>query len=643
MRCGRGRALVLGLAFTAAPLLAVATPGSAQVPPDTVVVDTAVVADTLRRDTVPPTDTLGPRPRGAVPDSVSADTIFYNLPALDGIGRAGWAQGVWVWERDDLRSSGALTLADLLADVPGVIPLFGGDHGTPVGVTAFGVGGGRVRVLRDGFEVVPLEGGVTDLARVGLVGISRVRVERAMGELVIRLDGLEHDDGRAYSLIEAGTGDQNTNFFRGTFADPVALGGSAGIGLERVDARGARGDEPGNVTGSWLRYQLHRGNEAGLAVDFRRVGSESAATMYASPVTRTDVTVRGRTRLGGGVTAEAYWGKSSHDVEDEDTAYALEGGSRSQFGARAGVVRGPLSAGAAWRRFGGDGLPSSRLDLEGAVDEPRAGGVAASFGRASWSGAATSAARVRGWTRPVLGLSLFGSWESGTYGARSLPVSGPPVADSAAEEPPDTVAPAPLFRVSDGNARRLGAQWTWGSLALAGALLEMEVDSLLPLGLEPDRGQPVLPGGSRSGWEVWGRLPTPWEPLTLEGSLQQWDEGWSYLPRRTYTAAISFHDVYLASENFEWWWTVGVRGHDPMTVRQVVGLETDEEGRVVGPELATVPFYQNWYLRMQIRIVSMHVFVGWDNFAVRRDLQSYPGRLLPITRAVYGIRWTLWN
>ena len=84
-------------------------------------------------------------------------------------------------------------------------------------------------------------------------------------------------------------------------------------------------------------------------------------------------------------------------------------------------------------------------------------------------------------------------------------------------------------------------------------------------------------------------------------------------------------------------------GNQLPTVRQVVGEEADEEGNVVGPELAGVPFYQNWYVRMQIRIVSVRVFIGWENFAVRRNLQNYPDRLLPITRAVYGLRWTLWN
>lgn len=602
--------------------------GAGQVRPDT------VRADVPRTDTIP-ADTL-------TADTLAADTVFHNLPRVDAGPPPGWARGVWEWDRDEIQASGALTLADLLADVPGVLTMLAGDQGTPVAATAFGVGGGRVRILRDGFEVLPLEGGMADLARVGLEGISHVRAERSLGELVVLLEGLEYDDGRPYSLVEAGTGDQNNNFFRGTFADPSAMGGSIGVALERLDARGARGDEAGSVTGSWLRYQLHRGDAAGLALEFRRVGSESAATLYASPVTRTDLLVRGRARFGELVTGEAYWGKSTHDVQDDGAAYKLEGGTRSQMGLRALVERGPAYAQGSYRRFGGDGLPSGRLDLAAGADLPAFGGIAAELGRASWPGTSTSSKRLRGWTRPVAGLSLFGSWESGTLGARTFPVMQ--AADTAdAESQPDTAASEPLFRITDRTAKRAGAMWAWKDYAVSGARLDLEDDSLLPLGIEPDRGEPALAGGSRSGWEVWARVPMPVEGMRLEGFVQQWDEGWSYLPRRTYGGALSFHRTYLESGNLEWWWTIGVRGHDPMTVRQVVGRQLDDQGQPVGPELASVPSYQDWYLRLQLRIISLRIFIGWDNFTVRRDLQNFPDRLLPITRAVYGIRWTLWN
>lgn len=646
-RAPLGAALAAVLALVSAPLAA-----AAQEPPD------SIRADTLRADTLPPAlapDTVpggDPGSLGARGDSVSADTIFYNLPRLEPPGPSGFAAGVWSWDRDDIQALGVLTLADLLAHAPGVLPLQAGDFGNPVAVTAFGLGGGRIRVLRDGFEVLPLEGGVADLSRIGLAGLGRVRLERGLGEVVVHLEGLEFEDGRPYSMVEAGTGDLNTNLFRGTFANPTALGGSVALALERTDSRGARGNEEGNVTGTWLRYQLHRGDRAGLALDFRRVGSESAAEPYPSPVTRTDWTVRGRAELLPGVRGEAYWGKSTHKVEDVRDLWAAEGGSRSQMGLRIAADGRGLFARGAFRRFGGEGLPSNRFDVSAGADLPAVGGLEAGLSRSAFPDATASARRVRAWTRPLLGLSLFGSWEDGTFGARTFPLqselpeddgSGDGTEDEAEPVEPGDPTP-PAARLSERTATRVGALWSWGDVALSGARLRIEADSLLPLGFVPDRGQPALGGGVREGWEAWGRLPLPiLEGLRLEGTYQQWDEDWSYLPRRSYRGALVFHRTYLESGNLEWWWSLGVRGHDPMSVRQVVGEALDEEGNPLGPELAGVPFYQNWYASLQLRIVTVHLFLGWENFTIRRNLQTVPDRLLPITRAFYGLRWTFWN
>jgi len=625
--------------FLAVLLAALPGPLRGQVPPDT------LRPDTLR------VDTLGPAPRlpgDSLPptDTVEADTIFYNLPSLDHRPANGWESGAWSWDHDEIEASGATTLVDLVETVPGMVALRAGDYGSPQAVTAFGLGGGRIRVFRDGFEVVPLGGGSTDLSRVGLGGITQVRLERSPGEVRIYLYSLQFDDGRPYSLLEAGTGDLNTNLLRGTFANPTALGGDISLALERADSRGARGNAPGNVQGTWLRYQLHHGNTAGIALDFRRMGSAADDTVYAAKVTRTDLTIRGRAVLPWGVTAEAYWGRSQHDVEDVGAAYATEGGRRSQLGVRAAWEHEGLFAEAAYRHFGNVGLPSGRLDLSAGGERTDLGGFVAEVDRAGWEGTSTSARRLRAWSRPFLGLSAFGSWDSGTYGARTLPLLDvtPPPDTTSTEPPPTQEEPPPDFRVTDRTASRLGLQWAWRGVVLSGARLRIRADSLLPVGIEPDRGQPALAGGQRRGWEAWARLPLPiLDGLHIEGSYQEWDEAWSYMPRRIYSGAAVFHRTFLETGNFEMWATVGVMGHDPMTVRQVVGELTDDQGNVLGPELAEVPFYQSWYGRLQLRIVTVRVFVGWDNFTIRRNLQDFPGRFLPITRAFYGVRWTMWS
>jgi hypothetical protein len=59
--------------------------------------------------------------------------------------------------------------------------------------------------------------------------------------------------------------------------------------------------------------------------------------------------------------------------------------------------------------------------------------------------------------------------------------------------------------------------------------------------------------------------------------------------------------------------------------------------------LETVPFYQNWYGHITARILTVRLFFTWENLAVRRNLQTFPGRLLPPTRSFFGLRWDLWN
>lgn len=632
--------LVLGVAFAMA---LIPLSGMAQERPDSIRPDPLVV-DTLELDL----DTLSV---AAVEDSVSADTIFYNLPRLDGEIPAGWSRGVWAWDHDDIMASGAVSVAELVAEVPGILTLLGGDYGTPTALSAFGSGGGGFRVIRDGFEVTPLTGGVPDLQRIGLGGVHHVRLERNAGEMVIHLRSFEFEDGRAYSLVEAGTGDLDTNIFRGTFADPVALGGSVALAIERVDTQGPRGDEAGNRNGTWLRYQYHRGDDTGLALDFRRMGSQTDVSDYVSPVTRTDWTIRGRHRLTQDLVVELYTGNSTHAVEDVRDEYLTEGGSVSQTGLRLSFDRGGLWTRGAFRMFGGD-LPASRFDVSAGLSRSAVGGLSGRAQRASWSGTSTSARGIQAWTEPFYGLSLFGSWESGTYGARSgplrdivLPVD---TTEMETEEPPvDSMVveeTLPLFGLTERTASRIGAQLTWGRATVSGALLKLESDSLLPLGLEMDRGQPLLPGAERSGWEVWGTVPVPiMDGLRIKGSLQRWDAAGPYLPEQIYKGGFEFHKVLKESGNAELWWALGVRGRDPMTIHSVAEERLDDETGETSFDYTTVPFFQSWYARIQIRIVSMRIFIGWENFARRSNLQDFPDRVLPVTRSFYGIRWTLWN
>ena len=606
----------------------------------TLVVAFAPLGAQQRPDTLPVPDTLVGRP---LPDTVPDSLRFYRVPELDRRVPAGFATGVWLFEREDLLATRALSLADLLVDVPGIIRLRGGDYGVPETVTAFGLSGGQIRVLWDGFEQIPLDGSVTDLARVGLGGIESVRVERHAGELRIELTSMRNFDPRPSSLIEAGTGDANTNFFRGTFIHPRTLGGSLGFTLDRVDTNGAGGggSEKGSRTGGWLRYTRHWGDDVAVSVEARRMRSVAEVTAYPGEGERGDWVVRGSWRPAAGLVVQGYTGGS--------TLTGLEVGgrlpvdrSRNQHGATADLAVGVVRASAAVRLFGGAPTPSNALDLSAVAELPELGGASVSLSRESWDGDGAVLTRLVAWSRPVAGVSLFASRESGQRGVVLYPRSPlvPVVPDSGEVEIPE---PVPGHRLTDRTSLRVGTTLAWRGFEVSGARVTLDTDSLPVLGLPMDRDGVVMPGIERTGFEVATRLPLSFllNGLSLSGVLTAWDEGARYLPKRAYQAGFVFHNRYLPTGNLELWGSLGVEGRDPMLVP--VGdpaLPEPASGEVLP---VTVPFSQSWYALIQVRVLQLRVFVAWENFTARRNNQDFPDRLLPIFRAHYGIRWYLWS
>ena len=88
----------------------------------------------------------------------------------------------------------------------------------------WGWSGGGMRLYYDGVEHLPMEGSVPDLSRVALSGLERVRVVRRAGGVDVLLFRRVHGDKRPHSLVEAGTGDQDTNVLRATFSLPPSAG-----------------------------------------------------------------------------------------------------------------------------------------------------------------------------------------------------------------------------------------------------------------------------------------------------------------------------------------------------------------------------------------------------------------------------------
>jgi hypothetical protein len=637
-----------------------------------------------------PPDSLGPDSLALeLPDSLTAegDTLgvdslpppIRNLPDFGRFGGDDDPGVIGRWEAGDLLGARATTVQELLETLPDGLPVRGGDYGTPENVVAVGMGGGRVRVFTDGVEELPLDGSVVDLSRIPLVGIGRVTVRRGGGELRIELESERADDDpRPMTRISAGTGDLETNVFRGVFLHPSAFGGAFGVGIERLDTRGRGGQEEGTLRGVWLRY-LRPVGAFTLAAELRRgTVTNPIPSIGATESTRNTWTVRARAGEPGGLRGEVYWSETGLELDGGQDGSGAELRAarldRTQIGARGAWDR-TTDAWSLWargeaRRFGGDdrralpprldsiladggsgdpgARPDDRLDLDLGFEVEGLGGAAARLGSDGWDDGRRQVAGIRAWTAPVFGVSLFGSHDRGERGWRPTFLRLP--ADSAAA---DSVAaqfaPQP-GRFTDLESTRLGARVALGPLDVRGAWLSLRTDSVFPLGTA-DRGGldardgAAFAGDDVTGFEVEGRLALPLlDGLAVVGALQQWEEEGVYRPERIYRGGLDFANTYYETGNLEIRASFLVEGRDSMLVAVAdpdFVASPDDPDAIPGP--ARVPFYQSWNAYLQIRVVTVRIFVQWENFFGRRVLQDVPGRTMPGVRATYGVRWTFRN
>jgi hypothetical protein len=239
---------------------------------------------------------------------------------------------------------------------------------------------------------------------------------------------------------------------------------------------------------------------------------------------------------------------------------------------------------------------------------------------------------LHAWTGSFLGFSAFASYADAMKGAAIYP----PVRSLPPEGIEEDEVDAATYRISDLTTYRAGASFNWRSVSLGGAWLRLEPDELPPLGNVLDRAGPVTLGDVFTGWEASAQLPLPVDGFTLSGWVQHWNDEARYFPRTSYQGSIDFHDAFLDTRNLEVWGAFGVRGRDPMLVPSA-------QAPAGTPIIARVPFYQSWYTDLQVRVLTVHLFIRWENFTLRQNLQDYPGRVLPYTRSVYGVKWVMWN
>lgn len=644
--CKPGR-VILALVLTAASAGAQEPPDTMQALSDSMPQDSAAAADSLASDS-------------AEVDSLAPPPVFPSLP--DPVPE-GFPSGIWEWDRNELLSARGQTLWELLSDIPALLTVRSGDFGSAVAVFPVGYSGGAIRLYYDGVEHLPLEGSIPDLARIPLSGLERIRVVRRPGGLEVHLFRYVHSDAQAFTLVEAGTGDLDTNLVRATFSFPRVLAGKASVAIERLDTQGR--DMPGAVTGAWFRYSLHRGDNAGIRFETRRVAADrDIFTESPGTVSRSDWTLQGIWAPAQGVLTEAWGTGGSVSTGDSTALFPFLAESRGQYGGRLSAHRGPVWGRATVRFNDAAGLPGRDLSAELSAVSERWAGANARIRRELWDDRTGGGYDLSTWVTPVSHVTLFAERGSGTRSVpylSPLPPEEPEDTTTVTEEKPDSTETGPAGRFTERSGTRLGARARWRDIELSVARMSAEADSVWPTQLLFDRNGLVVSQPHRRGWEMAGRVPLRPRGLYFTGEVQLWEAADSvevlYFPDHMYRGSLSFHRVFRESGNFELWVDLGVHGRAPMNVPLGVppGINTaavevsaavptaharDDEPELV-PDI--VPFYQNWYFRLQMRFLTLNIFATIDNLTLRRNNQDVPGRLLPGTRSFYGVRWTFRN
>ncbi|MGI8617775.1 MAG: hypothetical protein ACR2L6_01635 [Gemmatimonadaceae bacterium] len=173
----------------------VVPPASEQPIPPKEPADTAVRADSAKRDTV------------------KAGIGRIRTPATYDIGPQ------YRWNREAMFASGALTVTDLLARIPELTVFRSGWIATPQTVAHNG-SFERIRFFYDGVELDPMDPrheGLHDLAAIQIWTLEELAIERAAGEIRVHMRSWNVDRTTPYTRTDVITGSEETDIYRGFY------------------------------------------------------------------------------------------------------------------------------------------------------------------------------------------------------------------------------------------------------------------------------------------------------------------------------------------------------------------------------------------------------------------------------------------
>lgn len=522
-----------------------------------------------------------------------------------------------VFPRDSINTSGAATVGDLLAQVPGVYLWRGGGIGRPELPNFRGRGGASVEYYLDGMPYLAVgpDSVTVDPALLPLGLIDRVEVERWPGMLRVHLFTRRHDRVAAASHIVLAAGPNKLAMYRAGLERRFASGFGVGVGadyLENPPPTGGLGQYQN--TQFWVQTSYVPSARFGAHIQY--LGASPDRDAFSD---------------GAGPVGERYEGGRG-----ELQARAFFGGRADGTGPRIDFVYARAS-------FDSSGIEQSIGQL----------GAAASARGAAWSARTGAFYRTR-WT--PLDLSVAASWApaalltvgaegvyrrhegdrttryAGLRGGLTLPAGL--VVTGGARLGDEVAAPAieasPEQKLSEIEGT-IGWQQPWIGVAASYA----RTAAFAPPAYQPFPSIALIePSGSTKWLTLSGRLaPTQW--FTVEGWYSSPSGATpAGLPPRHYSVTGSLRSKFLRTFR-----------SGAFDLKLELGLEGWDAG-VLGTDAAGAPVVvpRSTFIRslVQLQIESFSVF--WESRNLGNTQTGYvPGFRVPRYSGFFGIRWGFSN
>ena len=608
-------------------LLMFALPAAAQITPvDPAAGDTIVTvpipADEISGDTVPV----------ALREAATSEAPPDPLPEIRASLPAGWAYGRWEWTREELATLPGMTVLELIQHLPGMTRFRAGGFGRPEGVTALGAGGGRLRVYLDGFELDPHDTGAFPLETLALLDVARLRVQRTIAGIRVDVETFRLSTAEPYSIVELGTGAYQTRVLRALFSRGFG-DRSVGTGVFDLSNTGGIGlREEYSHSNAAFRLDHALDDDTGVRLEWRRTAQDRRGEVYPRQLSRSDLILRARRKLGERLTVEANAGRSTSDDETiADSTLVYRG---MQFGARAAYTSERLGGEASvrGRTLGRHlrALPTFEAAARATLVPFAGSRLEGSVHFASAASRSVQESEILASVSPFRGVVAFGSVAFGSRFVSQIAPRSP-----LPGEGEELVVTGDRLIVAASQGWRAGAEAAilGGVVGVAGFASSASPTS--PFSLAFDRATEPMDVAGVMGGEAYFRLPVPrtGRALHLEGWYSRaGDSARPYLPWDQGVVALAFRRTYYDGQLEPTFRIEGVHRGETL-IASAPGDPFD----------AIAPGYQTANLSLSIRIIDVEAFLLWENLPQIETALDIPGPVAAAPRIVYGASWRFRN